>query len=201
MTERAYASLIEETRRLIAGSPDLAALAEGLSFDLPLRVPMPRQLPVVSMLEGLDGNEATGALTGGIRDAAASLHWQHSYRASRHISQDFLDRSGWFNLISPEGPFVSPEMRVAIGYWGAGLVYPWHRHQPEEVYCVLAGSALFEAEGRAPRLCLPGASVHHPPNLPHAARMEPGPLLALALWRGEGLLAPSTFLPELERQG
>lgn len=49
----------------------------------------------------------------------------------------------------------------------------------------------FDAEGRAPVKTRPGDMIHHAPNQKHAIDMVPGPLPAMAFWKGAGLMANS----------
>jgi len=136
-------------------------------------------------------NALTRPLVTQIAHLADRLHWQQTYTEADGFSRDFLNNYAWLNLISPEGMFVSDTARVTIGYWGQGLTYPEHSHAPEEIYCILAGQAVFHSEGHPPRLASPGETIHHIPHQKHAIDMMPGPLLALVPWRGERLVAKS----------
>lgn len=165
-------------------------LQEGDYQDQPARaLPMLDQLPACLAL----ANEATRPLVKTLSALRDKLAWQQSYTREDGFDQRYLDHYGWINLLSPDGPIVSQELRLTIGYWGAGLSYPCHWHAPEEVYCILAGHAVFESDGHPPRHCGPGDWVHHRPNQPHAIDMSPGPLLALVPWRGANLTAKSGF--------
>ncbi len=131
-------------------------------------------------------SRATEALTDAIRRTASVLQWSQSY-SEAEVGARFLQGYAWFDLVSPNGPFCHGGLRVAVGYWAQGLHYPEHKHGPEEVYCVLAGSATFSAAGRAPVTAGPGDLIHHPPWMPHAIDMADSSLLAIAFWRGVGL--------------
>ena len=100
---------------------------------------------------------------------------------------------GWFDLVSPDGPYATQALRVSVGYWEQGLTYPSHAHAPEEIYCVLAGSARFQAAGRDDILATPGTLIHHAPGQMHGFAMETQPLLAMAFWKGSGLTDISHF--------
>lgn len=150
---------------------------------------VPRALPVISLLDAaLDSaNLQTRPVVQAICDSAPRLNWQQSYTKADGFDQFYLDNYGWFNLVSPEGIFLNNGMRVSIGYWGQGLDYVEHWHEPEEFYLVLAGGAKFLSAGCAPRQCGPGDVVHHNTNQPHSFQMNNGPLIAAAFWRGDGL--------------
>ena len=192
-----YAALLQEAARLIVATPALAKLAGGPMPDEALHAPPPAHLPAADLVlrDESPTCPATAPLVAAIKNGASQLKWQHTYSEADGFNADFLDRSGWFNLASPDGAYMTPDFRLSIGYWGEGLFYNWHRHRPEEVYCVLAGRAVFLTEGRDPQHCGPGETVHHPSNIAHAAEMVPGPLLALALWRGESLTEKSEIVP------
>ena len=82
---------------------------------------------------------------------------------------------------------MSAEIRVSVGTWARGLYYPRHAHEPAEVYCVIAGNALFLTDGQPDARLGPGETRTHPPHISHAARMDESPLLAMAIWRGAEL--------------
>ncbi len=183
----------------------LTALAEGTSDDLawfaqqmhglrPIDV-APHSLPVCALLKGTINmaNTRTRTAVQAICDAVPDLRWQQSYTEADGFSAKYLNAYGWFNLISPDGIFRSDTIRVSVGYWGAGQHYKEHWHEPEEFYLVLAGSAEFHSAGSAPRHCKAGDVIHHASNQAHAIDITPGPLLAAAFWRGNGLLTKSSL--------
>lgn len=147
----------------------------------------------LSLLQGLASPE-TLPIMQAIQLAAPHVTWRQSYTTQdKGFDAHFLAHYAWFNLIAPSGPFVSHDMRLSIGYWGQGLTYPWHWHAPAEIYLVLAGGAIFEADGRDPIDAHAGQRIAHIPNQPHAAQMDHGPLLAAAFWTGENLEGKSSF--------
>ncbi|MEL6576716.1 MAG: dimethylsulfonioproprionate lyase family protein [Pseudomonadota bacterium] len=187
--------LLDEALATVQRTPTLAAFAgETLDGPLPLTLPGHCSFPAVERLTCYEAlcTDETGPLTDAVRAAAPYLAWQQTYSAEE-VGAAFLDAYAWFNLVSPEGPFHAPDIRVAIGTWGHGLHYPRHAHAPAEVYYVIAGGAVFETDGQPDAWLGPGETRTHRPNVMHAARMSDGPLLALALWRGEALMARSTF--------
>ena len=193
----AHDRLLAETRRLIARVAPLAAMAGGaLARPLAWQPRAPRAHVATRLLApmGPAADGPTAPLVRALVEATAHLHWRNSY-APDQVGQGFLDRSAWVELVSPGGPFLCETHRVTIGFWDRGLHYPRHWHRPEEVYCVLAGSARFETDGRADERLRAGGTRHHAPSLPHAATMDETPLLALAIWRGEGLTEISTLCP------
>ncbi|UWQ27850.1 dimethylsulfonioproprionate lyase family protein [Leisingera sp. M523] len=207
--------------RLLQELTQLAARTEGLAWfaarmrDLPLIETEPHRLPVCNRVAelvhagsqsgpshgrsdcappaGRDPHDSACTLpvVQALVDALHALRWQQSYTKADGFSRDWLDNYGWVNLVSPEGLYQSDEMRLSIGYWGAGQHYDEHSHAPEETYLILAGQARFHSEGRAAQDAGPGDTIHHAPHQKHAIDMVPGPLLAAAFWRGEDLLKKS----------
>jgi mannose-6-phosphate isomerase-like protein (cupin superfamily) len=182
-------TLLAETRARVAATPALAAfVGDTLDGDLPFAPLPPVRLPAVALAESMDPDDP---LARAVIAAAPDLHWQQSYTAADGFDADYLARYGWFNLVSPDGAFLSDAIRVSVGYWGTGLHYTEHWHAPEEIYLVLAGGARFHSQGRAPVDARPGDMIHHAPNQKHAIDMVPGPLLAKAFWKGAALMAKS----------
>ncbi|WP_264210873.1 dimethylsulfonioproprionate lyase family protein [Leisingera thetidis] len=187
--------LLQELWRLAARTEGLAWFA-GRMQGLPALEVEPHRLPVCGRIaelaaSGTQVSAGTASAVAALAAALPALRWQQTYTEADGFSRSWLDNYGWVNLISPEGLFASDEMRLSIGYWGAGQHYDEHSHAPEETYLILAGQARFHSEGRAARDAGPGETIHHAPHQKHAIDMVPGPLLAAAFWRGEDLLKKS----------
>ena len=131
-------------------------------------------------------------VTAALARAADRLHWQQTYTEAQ-VGADYLARYGWFNLVSPDGPFLSDTLRLSVGYWGKGLVYPEHWHEPEETYVVLAGNAVFRSEHSGEVRLHPGDTRHHVSNEKHGMTMDQAPLLAAAVWSGRALTRKSVL--------
>lgn len=177
-------------------APPLASgrLARGAELRPEAAVPS-TVVPLLGECRGL-ACAATERLVEAVVDAAAQLTWRQTYSAADGFRDEDLALYGWFQVSSPAGPYVVEDHRLAIGYWGRGFYYPRHWHTPAEVYVVLAGNAVFHSDGRAPRRCEAGDTVWHASGQIHAAEMTPGPLLAMALWWGEDLMAKSTLVED-----
>ena len=172
-------------------APDILSFCGEALFEDHAENPLPIcLLPAVDQIPQLNDrtSQATKGLFEAILRAAPHLHWTQSYTIDdAGIDQHHLDNYGWFNLIAPSGPFVSDTMRLSVGYWGKGLTYPNHWHEPEEIYLTVAGSALYVSEGREPVKGGPGTTICHYSNQPHSADFADEPLLAAAFWRGDNL--------------
>jgi mannose-6-phosphate isomerase-like protein (cupin superfamily) len=156
----------------------------------------PQGLPASeTLLQTLDlaAPDTRGLLAAFARDRT-SRKWEQSYtKADAVVGDDMLSGYGFAEVIGKLGPFVSTRVRAGIGVWGPGIDYPPHRHQPEEVYLVLGGSADFYLEGRAPRLCRAGAAIHVTPMLTHGFRTLSEPLAVFYIWRAGDLRERSNF--------
>ena len=188
--------LLEETRGLAAAEPLLqnhGDMLASMTRQEPVVEP-PHALPVCERLESLrsKGVPATDSVCRAILDHHGYLCWRQSYD-SQAMPPGWDKGYGWFNIISPEGPFRADSVRLSVGVWMEGLKYPPHRHPPEEVYLVLAGEADFWQEGGKTRRCRAGDSFHNRPGQAHSLSMRKSPLMAAAFWFGDQLMAPSTF--------
>lgn len=186
MTRSAFDHTFAAISQLIEADPDLARFAP---FDpAPRAVDRPpNPVPAVALVQALAAGSGPeyAALLAAIAAVAPLAHWRQTYTEDE-VGRDFLNRYGYFELIGPAGHFHSDRTRAYIAYWGAGLHYPWHLHEAEELYLILAGRALFEADGQPRALLGPGDMSYHASNQPHAMTTGGDPLLALILWRGAG---------------
>lgn len=130
-----------------------------------------------------------------LAEARDHLDWNQTYTEADGVTSEFLQNYGYIYLTGPCAPLEAPDHRLFIAYWGVGLIYPDHNHLPAEVYAVLAGRALFRAEGRPERHAVPGDTILHEPWQMHATDMIPEPLLALIGWRADDL----TVDPKIRR--
>ena len=125
----------------------------------------------------------------------ASRHWEQSYStADEAVSADMLAGYGYTEIVGKRGPFLSERIRAGVGVFPAGVAYPAHRHQAEEIYVVLAGSGTFRLGGNLPERQSAGAVVHVTSQLVHAITMDAEPLVILYLWQGGDLREKSTFV-------
>ena len=127
--------------------------------------------------------------------ARGSLRWEQCYTsADSVVGDDMLSNYGYAEIIGKQGPFVSTRMRAGIGVYGPHLDYPLHRHQAEEIYVVLAGSAFFSRGDDAPALRKPGDVLYHAPHMPHGLRTADKPLVLAYLWQNGDLREKPGFV-------
>lgn len=122
------------------------------------------------------------------------LPWEQSYRKEDGVVDDaMLADYGFVEIIGQRGPFVSTRIRAGIGIYGPHIDYPRHRHQPEEIYSLLAGAADFLIDGDYGNPRRAGDLVHMPPNTWHGFRTGDQALVIYYLWQGGDLREISTF--------
>lgn len=167
--------------------PDVSGFADWEpdakpSFRAPFTVPVAEQVPQDQRLYTED--------LGHVRDAFAAVWdlamWRQTYSAEQ-VGQDFLNRFGCYELIGPDGHFQGQTLRSFVLYSDADLYYEWHSHPAEELYFVIAGEALFEAEGQSPKILTPGCSAFHASGQRHRMTALDVPVMAYVLWRGEDM--------------
>lgn len=154
----------------------------AVGATVPSSLPVLRWLPHIAAAAPRFGTDLIGALC----RAAPALRWRQSYTAAE-AGATFLRNYGWTELLGPGGS--APSMKIACGalLLGPHTFYPSHRHEAEEIYVPLSGTADWRQGDAVWRRCAPGTLVHHRSEEPHAMRTENEPLLALYLWRGTHL--------------
>ncbi len=122
--------------------------------------------------------------------AAPSLAWRRSYSAAA-VGATFYENYGWTELAGLTGPIASEHLACGVLILGSHLTYPSHRHEAEEVYVPLSGTAEWRHGSADWRERPPGSVIHHARNEPHAMRTGRDPMLALYLWRSDHLAQTS----------
>lgn len=181
-----FAQAYHALTMLVAATPRLMGFA---GWPLAVAAARPAHVvPAASLVKEWadDDIPAHAALNAALRALCDLANWQQTY-SEAEVGADFLARYGYFELVGPTGHYRTDAVRAYIAYWGGGLVYPWHVHEAEELYYILAGEAVFEAERRSPMLLRAGDTTFHAPWQPHAMTTGVQPVLALVLWRGAGI--------------
>ena len=152
------------------------------------RVVAASPLPVLRWLPDIAGDTDAFAadLVAAVCRAAPSLAWRQTYTA-KDFEGAFLDNYGWSEIIGLSGPLASE--RIACGFLllGPSTHYPRHRHEAEEIYVPLRGTAAWQQGDAVWRDRPPGTAIHHASNEPHAMRTGQSALFALYLWRSANL--------------
>ncbi len=145
-------------------------------------LPVLRWFPQIAGDAGAFGMDLVAA----VYCAMPSLAWRQTYTAN-DVDGAFLDNYAWSEIFGAQGPLVST--RIACGFLilGPSTHYPRHRHEAEEMYLPLSGTAAWQQGDAAWRDRPPGTLIHHASQEPHAMRTGADPLLALYLWRSANL--------------
>ncbi|NKB64640.1 MAG: hypothetical protein GKR95_21825 [Gammaproteobacteria bacterium] len=123
------------------------------------------------------------------------LHWEQSYsKADKAVSRAMLAGYGFAEIIGKNGPFLSDRIRCGIGIWGPHISYPKHRHQAEEIYLVMSGSAVFTLDGSTSMSAFPRDVIHVASMRDHGFETQAQPLIVLYLWQSGDLREKSTFV-------
>jgi hypothetical protein len=186
-----WETIAQLARAILATSsaPKVPEFLAGWPAPRPSRAIIPAMLPVLRWLpEATDAAPAgpLAALARQLRDAATMLEWRQSYRP-REIGARFLERYGWCELFGFLGPTPCEALSGGFLLLGPDTLYPSHSHRAEELYVPLSGSAEWQLGASAFVRRPPGDFVVHAARELHAMRTGAAPLLALYLWRGEGL--------------
>ena len=180
--EQLFDRLLVETRALYDTAPALQNFADWPS-DLSYAPPQPRGVPMLPRIEAMTGMSPFHTALAAICQHAG---WVQTYEEAE-VGRHFLDHYGYIELFGPTGIYVTGQCRAFIGYWGGGLFYPMHDHEAEEIYQIVTGSCLFEADGDETVDLGPGGTKFHRSYQSHAMTMGEEGMLALCLWRGGGL--------------
>ena len=124
-----------------------------------------------------------------------AFKWEQSYTlADQVVGEDMLSGYGFVELIGKYGPFVSNSIRCGIGVWGPNIDYPIHKHQAEEIYLIMSGSAMFKVGERPETLKTPEEVVFVESMTPHGFHTLDQPMVLFYLWQAGDLREKSTFL-------
>jgi hypothetical protein len=187
-------NIAERIKTLLASlrQPNIAQDVAAFLGDWPgaylPRAVTPSHLPVLRWLPDIGRDPAAFGidLVTTVCRAAPSMAWRQTY-STQDVDAAFLDNYGWSEILGASGPLGSE--RIACGFLilGPSTHYPRHRHEAEELYVPLSGTAGWQ-QGDAPwRERSPGTVIHHARDEPHAMRTGAKALLALYLWRSADL--------------
>jgi hypothetical protein len=169
-------------------APALAPFLAEWPSNAGHRVVPAASLPVLRWLPDIAGDAAAFGidLVAAVCRDALTLAWRQTYTANE-LGATFLDNYGWTEILGDSGPAAS--RRIACGFLvlGPSTHYPRHRHEAEEVYLPLSGTAAWQQGDRRWREQPPGTVIHHARDEPHAMRTGTAPLLAMYLWRSANL--------------
>ena len=138
-------------------------------------VPSLTSLPLA--LAAPDCHRAARTL-GGIAD---KLAWIEKSRAR---PSSYVGDHCSVGIIGPQGMITDERFKFGIYLQTPETFYPAHRHEAEELYFLLSGTALWQKDAADFEPVASGSLIHHAPYQPHAMRTQDLPLLALWSWTG-----------------
>ena len=188
----AHSHLIERARALLGSlrSAELgpfleawpAAVTEERRSVVPSSVPVLRCLPQIEA----EAPAFSQALVAELSRAAPSMAWRQTYKLA-DVGAKFLENYGWSEIVGLSGELPSQQIACGFLLLGPATHYPRHRHEAEEIYIPLVGTASWQQGDGVWRDKFPGTVIHHTSDEPHAMRTDARPLLALYLWRSANL--------------
>jgi hypothetical protein len=153
-------------------------------------LPVLRWLPEIARDAAAFGVDLVAAVC---RDAAA-LSWRRTYTAD-DLDAACLENYGWSEIFGRSGPLQSERIAAGFLILGPSTHYPRHRHEAEEMYLPLSGTAAWQQGDAVWRERPPGTLIHHARDEPHAMCSGASPLLALYLWRSANLAQKARLDP------
>jgi hypothetical protein len=145
-------------------------------------LPVLRWLPKIAAAQNAFEPDFVNALCA----AAPTLEWRQTYTLEE-TGAAFLENYGWTELLGPKGLRTAANISCGLIVLGPDTLYPHHRHEAEEIYVPLSGTAAWQQGDAVWRERAPGTVIHHLSEEPHAMRTREEPLLAMYLWRSENL--------------
>ncbi|WP_070962959.1 dimethylsulfonioproprionate lyase family protein [Vibrio sonorensis] len=131
----------------------------------------------------------TQALVETIVSNAPRQQWRQPYKIE-DFGEDFYNKVAWFPIADANGPLIFEQGLMEVMLLDANTEYPAHKHQPEELYFVLAGKVWWKADGAKGSWKHAGEYIHHLPNVVHSIKASDQPVLILSCWRGGGFEMP-----------
>jgi mannose-6-phosphate isomerase-like protein (cupin superfamily) len=167
--------------------PELASLRAALSHAV-VRADFegkPQRNYSAILADTIDPNrdDAFAGVCAAVAEVRDHLPWVYHY-APRGGEPALAERIAFAELIGPDGPMMSPLVRVGLTLIASHTVYPMHAHPAVELYWVISGQARWVTP-RQDRIAPPGDFVLHRSNESHSMSTAEEPLLALWGWSGD----------------
>jgi hypothetical protein len=186
--------LLAESRRLLIDlqSPELAPFLEEWPGAPERRRVVPSTIPALHWLTPVQQGAPrfSSRLIHALVGSAQALAWRRSYSPAL-VGGAFYDNYGYTEFAGLTGPVPSDHLACGVLLLGPHLTYPPHRHEADEIYVPLAGTARWKHGTGDWTLRPPGAVIHHARHEPHAMQTDATPLLAFYLWRSANLAQSS----------
>jgi mannose-6-phosphate isomerase-like protein (cupin superfamily) len=186
--------LLDHAHALLMGlhAHELAPFLEEWPAVSERRSPPPSSVPVLRWLPEVRRSAPmfSAELVGAVVEAASRLAWRRSYSLAT-VGEAFYENYGWTEFAGLTGPVSSKRLACGVLLLGPRVTYPPHRHEAEEIYVPLAGTAKWRRGNESWRELPPGNVIRHARHESHAMQTGSEPLLALYLWRSRNLAQSS----------
>lgn len=150
----------------------LATIVEPLGINSE-----PMQVPLDQCLVNMENRQLAEALS-------VLYPWLPWVTQGPFTTGDQIDQA-YVELVGPEGIIKHDQFRFGIYWQQAGRFYPSHRHNAQELYYILAGTALWQRGNGAYLPQPPGSSFDHLNRLDHSTHTQAEDMLALWAWHGD----------------
>jgi hypothetical protein len=165
-----------------ASQPSREQIGSRAPLHPPAQLPVLRWLPQLTVQAGRCGAAFLETLSG----AAGSLAWRQTYTRDE-VGDEFLRNYAWAELSRSGSGIGAAQISCGVLVLGPNTFYPPHRHEAEEIYLPLAGTAEWLKGDGVWRHRRPGTLIHHSSEETHAMRTGGQPLLAMYLLRSADL--------------
>lgn len=137
----------------------------------------PNTLPLEQSLNAITDVEFQNVM-------AAIVPWLTWVERGVFTDTEEINRA-YIELVGPEGVLPSDQFRFGIYWQQGGSFYPKHRHNANELYHIVSGTALWQMGEQRFEARPPGSSFEHLDRIDHATQTQDEDLLALWAWRGD----------------
>lgn len=114
------------------------------------------------------------------------LNWWSTYTEADMAGRGMASGMAACLFCGPGAPFAAPDGRAGFFYVKDDVEYAAHRHEPNEIYAILAGRARFWNEATGWVEAGAGDVIHTPSWSWHAMTTDRGPVLIMWAWIGAG---------------
>jgi len=163
--------LLAQARVLLTDlhAPELTPFLKEWPSPAERRSVPPSSVPVLRWLPRILQSASTfsAPLVNSLVAAAPSLAWRRSYSPAA-VGAQFYENYGWTEFAGLTGPTPSKHLACGVLLLGPHVTYPPHRHEADEIYVPLAGTAAWKHGNDRWRERLPGSVIHHARYEPHA---------------------------------
>ena len=128
--------------------------------------------------------DETRPLVDGVAHNRTSLDWWSTYTEADMAGRGMATGMSACQFCGPGAPFDAPDGRAGFFYVKDDVEYAAHRHEPDEIYAILAGRARFWNEATGWAEAGAGDIIQTPSWSWHGMTTDQGPVLIMWAWIG-----------------